>query len=38
VIDRTGLEALFDYRHPDAEIDRDNDDFESSFTVFITLV
>ena len=35
MIDRTGLEALFDYRDPDAKIDQDNDDFESSFTLFI---
>jgi uncharacterized protein (TIGR03435 family) len=35
VIDRTALDGSFDYRDPDAKIDQDNTDFESSFTVFI---
>jgi len=39
VMDRTGLEGLFDYRDPDARIDLEQgDDFEASFVVFIRAV
>jgi uncharacterized protein (TIGR03435 family) len=38
VIDQTGLEGSFDYRDPDAKIDQENGDFETSFTAFVRAI
>jgi len=35
VIDHTGIDGSFDYRDPDAKIDKDDGDFGESFQVFL---